>query len=88
MEIETLGDAYSHSWGVHIRCLWDGREGLKHKRECLFRATLDLQTLVCTRGRAFPLARLAERLRCPRCGSRQVAVVFEPPSTIIRKAAI
>jgi len=33
-----------------------------------------MATLICTRGRAFPLARLAERLRCPRCGSRHVAV--------------
>jgi hypothetical protein len=45
--------------------------GVKHKRECGLRAELDMQILVCTRGRAFPLARLAERLRCPRCGSRR-----------------
>jgi hypothetical protein len=81
MQVETLGDANSFSWGVRIRCLWNGREGLKHKRECGFRAELDMQTLVCTRGRGFPLARLADRLRCPRCGCRQVVVIFEPPAT-------
>ena len=37
------------------------------------------QTLVCTRGRAFPLAQLRERLHCPRCGSREVVVLFDPP---------
>jgi hypothetical protein len=37
-------------------------------------------TLVCTRGRAFPLARLAERLRCPRCGNRHMAVLLDPPA--------
>ena len=52
--------------------LWDGRKGLKHKRECGYRAELDMETLECTRGRGFPLARLAERLRCPRCGRRKV----------------
>ena len=68
------------SWAVHMRCLHDGREGLKHRRDCNFRRQLDLETLVCTRGRDFPLARLAERLRCPRCGCRRISVMFGPPS--------
>jgi hypothetical protein len=41
---------------------------------------LDLATLVWTRGAAFPLARLESRLKCPRCGSRRVVLLFEPPS--------
>ena len=41
---------------------------------------LDTETLVCTRGRAFPLAQLESRLRCPKCGSRGMAVMFEPPT--------
>ena len=36
-----------------MRCLDDGREGLKHKRRCGYRKYLDLETLVCTRGREF-----------------------------------
>jgi hypothetical protein len=80
MLVETLGEAYSLSWRVHMRCALPGRDGLKSVRDCLFRCELDMETLVATRGRAFPLARLAERLRCPRCGSRQVVVVFDPPS--------
>jgi hypothetical protein len=80
MPIETLGEALSLSWRVHMRCLDDGREGLKHKRECGFRRQLDLETLVCTRGRDFPIGRLAQRLRCPRCGCRQVSVMFGPPT--------
>ena len=79
MAVETLGDAWNFSWTLHMRCLDEGREGLKHKRRCDFRTELHLQTLVCTRGRDFPLARLAERLRCPRCGCRRVAVMFGPP---------
>ena len=38
-----------------MRCLDDGREGLKHKRRCGYRKELDVMTLVCTRGRDFPL---------------------------------
>jgi hypothetical protein len=79
MPVETLGEAFDRSWSVHMRCLHDGKEGLKHRRDCNFRRELDLETLVCTRGRAFPIGRLAERLRCPRCGCRRVAVVFGSP---------
>ena len=49
----------------------EGQRGLKHGRACDFRTELDLQTLVCTRGRGFPLALLASRLKCPRCGCAQ-----------------
>ncbi len=79
MTVESLGQAYSLGWRIDMRCLDDGMRGLKHKRECGFRATLDMQTLVATRGLDFPLARIAERLRCPRCGCRRIAVMFGPP---------
>jgi hypothetical protein len=85
MSVETLGEAWS--FGCHIRCLYDGREGMKRKRSCGFRQELDLMTLVCTRGRDFPLARIAERLRCPRCGCREVSVMFTTPPTTQRTAA-
>jgi hypothetical protein len=73
--IVTLGQAWNLSWRIHVRCLDDAREGLKHKKPCGYKKFLDLETLVvCTRGRAFPIARIAERLRCPRCGCRQMSV--------------
>ena len=59
------GLAWNLSWHMHMRCLDDGMEGLKHKRECGHRVELDLQTLVCTRGRDFPIARIAERDHLP-----------------------
>jgi hypothetical protein len=80
VSVETLGEAWSLGWRVHMRCLDDGMRGLKHKRECGARLELDMQTLVCTRGRDFPVARLGERLRCPRCGCRRVGVMFDPPA--------
>jgi hypothetical protein len=38
----------------------------RHK-ECVYRAELDMETLVWTRGKGFPLSRLESRLRCPMC---------------------
>jgi DNA-directed RNA polymerase subunit RPC12/RpoP len=42
-----------------------------------------METLVWTRGRGFPLSRLETRLRCPRCGSREVVVLYQPPSRAV-----
>jgi hypothetical protein len=78
---ETLGEAWNWGWTLTMRCLDSGMEGLKHRRECGYRLDLDLQTLVATRGRDFPLVNLADRLRCPRCGCRRVAVMFSSPGT-------
>jgi DNA-directed RNA polymerase subunit RPC12/RpoP len=82
MAVETLGDAFSLGWRVTVRCV-RGREdspGSKSSRECTYRKELEMETLVCTRGRAFPLSRLESRLRCPRCGSRNLVVLFQPPT--------
>lgn len=81
MQIETLGDAWTHSARVWIACAYGPyvKSGLKRGRECVYQKTLDLETLVCTRGRDFPMARLADRLRCPRCGSREIRVIWEFP---------
>jgi DNA-directed RNA polymerase subunit RPC12/RpoP len=85
MSIETLGEALSMGWRVTARCAMGSREAMKRVRECTFRQELDLETLVWTRGLAFPLSSLDSRLRCPRCGSRRVLVLYEPPS--MRKTA-
>jgi hypothetical protein len=49
-------------------------------RGCLGKAELDLHTLIWTRGTAFSLTSLEARLKCPMCGSRKVAVIFDVPS--------
>jgi hypothetical protein len=83
MAVETLGEALSYGWRVTARCAWGKhREGLKSKRECVYRAELDMETLVWTRGRAFPLSRLESRLRCPMCGSREVTLIFSVPTNV------
>ena len=81
MAVETLGEALSYGWRITARCAWGKqREGLQSKRECVYQAELDLPTLVWTRGQTFPLSMLASRLRCPRCGSRQVRLVYSTPT--------
>jgi hypothetical protein len=81
MSVETLGEAMDFSWRVTVRCAWGPRDGMKRVRECVYGGELDLQTLVWTRGRDFPLARLESRLKCPRCGSRRVRLAFSVPPT-------
>jgi len=77
-----------HGWHIWARCAYGRREGLKSIRECTWSYDLDMATLVATRGRDFPLARIGERLRCPRCGSRKVAVMFSAPSSSGRRTAL
>jgi hypothetical protein len=79
MEIETLGEAWNHSVKLTARCAWGRREGLKSIRECANRYELDVYSLLWTRGRDFPVGLLSERMRCPKCGSRRVAIGITMP---------
>ena len=81
MAIETLGEACSQGWRVTVRCSYGRTESPRSQssRECNYRKELDVEILVWTPGRAFPLSRLESRLRCPRCGSRCVVVLYQPP---------
>lgn len=82
MGVETIGEAWSLGWHVVARCVRGREDGpsSRSSHECIYRCELDLETLVCTRGRAFPLSSLESRLRCPRCGNRRMVVMFEPPA--------
>jgi DNA-directed RNA polymerase subunit RPC12/RpoP len=82
MSVHTLGEAWKLGWRVRVRCLWGTADPHSHRRsiECNTTADLDMHTLVWTRGEAFPLDQLESRLRCPRCGSRRVTVLFEVPN--------
>lgn len=81
MAVETIGEALSMGWRVTVRCNIERGDGpdYRARRECSYRRDLDMETLVWTRGRDFPLSRLESRLRCPRCGSRNVVVLYHPP---------
>jgi hypothetical protein len=80
MVVETLGDAFAADWRITARCAWGKREGMKTRRECHYTRELDLETLVWTRGPNFPLSSLDGRLMCPRCRSRRVVLMFQPPT--------
>jgi hypothetical protein len=86
MAVDTLGEACSQGWRVIVRCSYARSESPRSQssRECNYRKELDMETLVWTRGRAFPLVRLESCLGCPRCGSRHVVVLCQPP----RQAAL
>ena len=87
MSIETLGDAYTAGWRIKVRCAHGPRDGMKRVRECVHGADLDLDTLIWTRGRDFPVARLESRMKCPRCGSRRVRLLFTVPPQTARAAS-
>lgn len=90
MSVETLGEAYRLGWKLQARCAFGNRDGMKSIRECGYRAPLDMQTLVWTRGPNFPISRLESRLMCPQCGSRRVSLLFDvpkQPTTVRQKYA-
>ena len=77
--ISTIGEALSLGWKLRVYCRLGKREGMKSIRGCTAYVDVDLETLVWTRGRDFPIAHLDSRMKCARCGSRRVLVAFEPP---------
>lgn len=81
MEIETLGDAFTHSVKIRMYCAEGPHTGgMKRGRECHFSYTLDMMTMLATRGRKFPVTMLNSRLKCPSCGSSPVRVFLDVPS--------
>jgi hypothetical protein len=49
-------------------------------RKCKHSARLSLVKLRAHLGDDFPLAKVRERLRCQRCGSRQIVITFLAPN--------
>jgi hypothetical protein len=78
--VETLGQAKAYGWRIHARCDFGKRDAMKSTRECVYSRELDLETLVWTRGKGFPLSALESRLKCPACGSRQVRLLYDVPT--------
>jgi hypothetical protein len=77
--VETLGDAKSAGWRVKAQCSWGPKDSMKRVRECVYSHDLDLDTLIWTRGKEFPLSALDARLKCPQCCSRRVRLAFVVP---------
>jgi hypothetical protein len=88
-QVRTLPLAEARDAGMRItaRCNWGRREAMKTVRECKASIRLDLETLIWTRGAAFPVSMLESRLKRPRCGSRRVVLLFDLPSNPVAKRA-
>jgi len=84
--VETLGDAFDAGWMVEVRC-GRRRAGLKSVRACTGRQVLAPESMLWTHGRAFPVALLPDRLKCPSCGTRHVLVVWIAPGMPTRRTA-
>lgn len=86
--IETLGEARNNGWRITARCALGKQVGMKRFRECVNRYELDIETLIWTRGAQFPVSMLESRLKCPRCGSRRVVLLFDMPSQPMAKRSV
>lgn len=76
--METLGAAFLAGLQPHARCLRGKRMGPVKVEPCGYAAALDLESLIWTRGAKYPRWRLAQRLRCPRCGGMAVDLSWLP----------
>ena len=86
-EIENLGDVWQAGGRLYVRCNKPRREGLKSVRACGERYELDVYSMLWTHGRAFPFLMLSSRMRCPTCGTCEVAVTLSLPGSVLAAAA-
>jgi hypothetical protein len=77
--ISTVGEAHDLGWKLRAYCRQGRRDGMKSGPLCTWSIDIDVPTLTMTHGRACPLSYLAGRLKCVRCGSLRVSMVFIPP---------
>ena len=70
----TLADAWVAGWVPRALCLRGERNGPAKIESCGYSSPLSLATLIWTRGACFPCWKLANRLKCPRCGWVQIEV--------------
>lgn len=87
MAVETIGEAWSLGWRLHVRCASGKGDGLKKHRECPYSAELDMDTLMMSKGPSFPLVKLSSPLFCPQCHQTRMRVLFTPSAETFRAAA-
>jgi hypothetical protein len=84
MSVNTLGEAWKLGWRCYASCYLRGVNPKGGHRNgivlCETFAELDMKTLIWTRGESMPIEVLKERMRCPKCGGRNVRVWFEVPN--------
>jgi hypothetical protein len=75
---QTLGAAFLAGLQVHAMCRRGNRIGIVKVEPCGYDAMLELESLIWTRGAKYPCWRLAQRLKCPRCGGMSIEVAWVP----------
>jgi hypothetical protein len=78
--IETLANARDPGVRITARCACGKRERMKSVSEYKASVRLGLDTLIWRRGAAFPVSMIEGRLKCPRCGSWRIVLLFDFPS--------
>jgi hypothetical protein len=79
-----LGESLDLGRKLRVYCREGKGSAMKKHRACTASIDADLETLVRTRGRDFPIGWLSTRVKCPRCHSRHVVIAFEPPASPAR----
>jgi hypothetical protein len=87
VDIENLWNVWEAGGPLYARCEKPRREGLKSVRPCSNQYELDVRTLLWTRGRDFPISMLSSRMRCPKCGAREVSVRRSLPGAVLEAQA-
>jgi hypothetical protein len=75
---QTLGAAYLAGLQPHAKYQCRNRMEIVKVEPCGYDAMLDLESLIWTRGAKYPCWRLAQRLKCPRCGGMSIEVAWVP----------
>lgn len=75
---QTLGAAFLAGLRPHVRCQRGKRSGPVKREPCGYDTELHLESLIWTRGAKYPCWRLAQRLKCPRCGGMAVQLAWLP----------
>jgi hypothetical protein len=84
---ETLGEALDEGWRLTVRCA-HYRDGLRSVKPCIGQHELSLHTMIWTHGRRCPIGYLQGRLRCPKCGSTSIMLMWvSPPAPAARRRA-
>ncbi len=77
---DTLADALRMGISISATCQgWTRDTDRNPTQRCRSTVRFDVASLAWTRGVAFPLERLKDRLACPVCGSRKVVVLYTAP---------
>jgi hypothetical protein len=72
--IMTLGQAADRDLTLRLYCRGGAGQAMKRHRPCIAAYEIDIETLIWTRGREYPLKALHRIMKCPACNSRLIQI--------------